>query len=82
MGWKTCVDVGVGLMQKKADWPIEFCVECRHKELTPIHDAMCAKTGKYLWINAGRMVSGKVWPEGKSEYSFMPEWCPLEKYEL
>lgn len=63
-------------MEKKADFPIEFCEECGHLEYSPIRDAICSKMDKYLWLNDGEILEG----EGISSYKYMPKWCPLEDY--
>jgi len=68
------------MMKKKADWPIRYCIMCEHLKYSPISDAFCGTTGKYLWLNGYRMVNGKYWPEGKSTSNYIPDWCPLENY--
>jgi hypothetical protein len=65
-------------MKKKSDWPIECCEMCKYLSKTPIDDAVCDKTDKYLWLNSGRDLDGK----GFSSYKYMPEWCPLENFSL
>ena len=71
-------------MKKRVDWPIEFCEVCKHLGYSPIKDAICVKTGKYLWLNGFRLPSGMKLKHGKkfNFYEYMPEWCPLEDYSV
>ena len=67
-------------MKKKTDWYIEDCEDCKHLEHTPIRDALCQKTGKYLWTNDWKLtnVPGR---EISKPYKYIPSWCPLENYK-
>lgn len=64
-------------MKKKADWYIEDCEDCKHLEYTPIRDAVCKETGKYLWTNDGKLTNNPG-RERPKPYKYIPSWCPLE----
>ena len=61
---------------KKADYPIECCEECKHLTYSPIRDAICDKTSKYIWLNTSVLPFDDG--GGKKPYKYIPKWCPLE----